>query len=161
MTLFALRGMHVNVKAALRDGNGESPSDARAKTGNALHHLLSYVFAQFSAWSPAGHPAQLVESVCRLIGVYSKWVQQSGETLLRSCLRVSIESLNTRTVAAHAAEAFRALCAHGKTTLGRPAVLEELVAACAPLVASQTLEPDLTLTIQGELGALPLAIWRA
>lgn len=143
VTLFAMRGLHVPIKAAVRDGAGP-----RAESSVALQHLLSFVFAQLSTWHPPGHPSPLVESACRLIGAYGKWLA-GEESLLRGCLRVVLESLESTAAAPHAAEAFRALCIHGRGVLARPAVLTELVGACAPLLASETLEPELCLTMQG------------
>jgi len=152
--LFVLRGLHVQIKGALRGSaaDGEGRPSAAAELQAALNQLLGFVFGQLAAWRPSG-ATLLVESAMRLVGAFAKWLQRD-EALLRGCLRLVLEAVQAGGAPEHAAEAFRALCIHGRRRLASAAYLSELVGPCTALAGSAALASSVRLTLQEALARL-------
>lgn len=166
VVLFAVRALHIDVKGTLQqeaDGGGGLPPARQQAHKHAVEQLLRDLCAPIASENaifrapPAGSAAPpLVLSAARLVGTFGKWINAQGEAeqLMYGCVRFVLGALQVSDVAEAAAEAFRALCVHGRRQLARAETIHGMLQACAPSLRAEELPAELRVALVEGLARL-------
>ena len=166
VVLFAVRALHIDVKGTLQqeaDGGGGLPPARQQAHKHAVEQLLRDLCAPIASENaifrapPAGSAAPpLVLSAARLVGTFGKWINAQGEAeqLMYGCVRFVLGALQVSDAAEAAAEAFRALCVHGRRQLARAETIHGMLQACAPSLRAEELPAELRVALVEGLARL-------